>query len=133
MQLNNQTPLIDDGTLLSDPQACPGGYHIDVIGGTRWLVNPPLPSLLHQSWYPFKQVSPIIVHFLGPHTLDYAYLRECYRLKKALAGKLNLLSEISILLSVEYPARIVDQLKTIFRPLYHKLVGYRKVKISERV
>jgi hypothetical protein len=133
MQLNNEMPLIDDGTLLSDPQACPGGYHIDVIKGERWMLNPPIPNPLHQSWYPFEKVSPIIVHFLGSHTLDYAYLRECYRLKKALAGKLNLLSELSILLSVEYPYRIIDQLKTTFRPLYHKLAGYRRVKISERV
>jgi len=133
MQLNGQTPVIDDGIIMSDPQACPGGYKIDVITGKRWLINPLKPHLLHQSWYPFHKVSPVIVHFLASYTSDYPYLRESYRLKKAVAKKLNWITELNGLLCIEYPAKIIEKLKNTFRPVYHKLAGYRKVKISERI
>ncbi len=133
MQLHGQKPMIDDGTILSDPQACRGGYKIDVIKGERLLENPPLPNPLNQSWYPFKNVSPVVVHFLGFYTLHYPYIRESYRLKKALSKKLNWFTELTGLLSIEYPSRIIKQLKNTFRPVYHKLAGYRKVKISDRI
>lgn len=68
MQLNGQKPIIDDGNTMSDPQACPGGYKIDVIKGKRWLLNPPIPNPLHQAWYPFKKVEPLVFHFLGHYT-----------------------------------------------------------------
>jgi len=133
MQLHNQTPVIDDGTVMSDPQACPGGYQINVISGERWLVNPPAPHPLHQNWCPFTKVSPVIVHFLGAYTSHHPYIREVYRLKKALSKNLNWFSELVGLLQIEYPARIAEQFKNIFRPLYHKLMGYRKIKASERL
>jgi hypothetical protein len=133
MQLHDQSPLPDDGTVMSDPQACPGKYEIDVLSGCRSLINPPYPSPLHQSWYPFSNVSPLVVHFLGYYTLHYPYRREVYRLKKALEKKLNRLTELVVLLRIEIPAILKEQIKKAFRPLYHKLAGVRKVKISERI
>lgn len=133
MQLNGQQPVADDGTVMSDPQACPGEYKIDVISGNRVLVNPPYPNPLHQSWYPFTNVSPVVFHFLGYYTLHYPYLREVYRLKKALAKKLNPVTELAAMLTIQLPAIMKEQIKNTFRPLYRKLAGVRKVKISERV
>ena len=133
MQLNGQAPVPDDATVMSDPQACPGKYEIDVISGSRLLINPPYPSPLHQSWYPFGNISPVVVHFLGYYTLHYPYLREVFRLKKALAKKLNLFTEASAMLRIQIPAIIKEQIKNTFRPLYHMLAGVRKVKTSERV
>jgi len=133
MQLHGQVPVPDDATIMSDLQACQGKYEIDVVNGVRSLNNPPYPSPLHQDWYPFKTVSPLIVHFLGYYTLHYPYLREVYRLKKALAKKLNRLIELAAILKIEAPARIKEQIKKTFRPLYHKLAGVRKIKTSERV
>ncbi|MEO6632590.1 MAG: hypothetical protein ABIN13_12730 [Mucilaginibacter sp.] len=133
MQLHGQAPVPDDSTIMSDPQACQGKYKINVINGTRSLNNPPYPSPLHQDWYPFTKVSPLIVHFLGYYTLHYPYLREVYRLKKASAKKLNTLTELAAVLSIEVPAVVKEQFKRAFRPLYHKLAGVRKIKTSERV
>ncbi|GAB3927703.1 hypothetical protein [Mucilaginibacter myungsuensis] len=133
MQLHAQTPLIDDGTVMSDPQACPGGYNIDVIKGERWLLNPQAPHPLHQGWYPFVRVSPLIVHFLGYYTMRYPYRREVYRLSAASTNKSYLLSGLYALLTIEYPERLADSFKTIFRSTYHKLFGVRKIKTSERV
>jgi hypothetical protein len=132
MQMHGQVPVIDDGTIMSDPQACPGGYKIDVISGLRWLINPPAPNPRHQAWYPFEKVSPVIVHFLGYYTQHYPYRREIYRLKKAFTNTLNWVSNIKCLITIEYPERIKNFLKSTFRPVYHKIFGVRRLKPSER-
>ncbi len=133
MQLHAQKPVADDGTFMSDPQCCPGGYFIDVIHGKRWLLNPPLPDPLHQSWYPFGKVSPLVVHFLGFYTYHYPYRREAYRLKKALKNQLNLITDLAGLLSIEYPERFKFFLKRELRATYHKMFGIRKLKKSGRI
>lgn len=133
MQLNNQSPIPDDGTIMSDPLACPGDYRIDVIRGTRLLINPPYPNHKHQKWYPFTQVSPVIVHFLGNYTDEYPYKREAYRLEKALNYKLNFLTEGLALMIFEYPQRVKNNFKNMMRPIYHLLFGFRKVKVSNKI
>lgn len=133
LQLKGQTPIPEDGTIMSDPQACPGGYHIDVINGNRWLMNPPAPHPMHQAWYPFQKVQPLVFHFLGFYTNHYPYKREAVRLEKAFLKKLNPLSELLIRFKVEYPERIKNVVKDTFRPLFHKIFGVRKVKISDRI
>jgi hypothetical protein len=129
MQLENMKPLIDDGTIMSDPLACPGKYKIDMVSGSTLLVNPPLPHPEHRSWYPFEKVRPLIVHFLGEYTLHYPYRRETYRLSNNLSRSSNLKS----LLAIEYPERFKLFLKNIFRSTYHKFFGVRKIKNSERI
>ncbi|MDR3695468.1 hypothetical protein [Mucilaginibacter sp.] len=133
MQLHGQTPINDDGTIMSDPQACQGGYKIDIINGKRLLTNPPAPSNLHQSWYPFHEVSPVIVHFLGYYTQHYPYLREVYRLKKAINNTLSNIDNLKSLIIIEYPLRFKNCFKNSLRPLYHLLFGARMVKKSERL
>jgi hypothetical protein len=133
MQLHHQKPLDDDGTVMSDPQACPGKYHIDIISGKRLLINPPPPHPQHQAWYPFEKVSPVIVHFLGYYTQHYPYRREVYRLQKNSNGKLNWLAELGAKFNVEYPERLKMGLKNTLRPLYHSLFGPRKIKTSQRI
>ncbi|MES2062128.1 MAG: hypothetical protein V4456_09430 [Bacteroidota bacterium] len=133
MQIHGQEPVTDDGTIMSDPQACPGGYEVDVINGNRWLLNPPPPHPLHQAWYPFIKVSPAIVHFLGHYTLEYPYQREIFKLKKAIIGQNIVLWRLQALLFIEYPGKLKKYLKDRFRGLYHKLFGFRKIKKSERL
>lgn len=133
MELHQMKPLIDDGTIMSDPQACQGGYKIDVISGKRWMLNPPKPNPLHQDWYPFEKIEPLIVHFLGTYIDHYPYQREIFRLKKALSNKLNFISEIISKVSIEYPKRITLSFKFFFRPVYRSLFGNRNVKKSERI
>ena len=133
MQLHGQTPLTDDGTIMSDPQACRGTFKINVISGERLLVNPPPPNPAHQKWYPFNKVSPAIVHFLGSYTNDYPYLREVYRLNKAAAGKLNLFSEITALATIQYPQQFKAGLKNWLRPVFRKFFNARKIERSERI
>lgn len=133
MQLNGQTPVADDGTVMSDPQACQGDYMIDVIAGKRLLVNPPAPHPLHQDWYPFQRISPVIVHFLAYYTEHFPYLREVYRLKKALHSKAGRANYLRALFFIEYPIRIKKFAKNTFRPIFKLLFGTRIVKKSARV
>lgn len=133
LQLHGQTPVIDDGTIMSDPQACRGGYKLDVISGERWMINPDPPHPLHQSWYRFHKVSPAIVHFLGHYTQHYPYKKEVYRLRKSANRQLNILSELKALFIIQYPEQVKNSFKNLFRPVYHLLFGNRKIKRSERV
>lgn len=133
MQLTGMEPLIDDGTVMSDPQASPGGYHINVRSGNRWMINPPPPHPLHQKWNPFGKVHPLIVHFLGTYTEHYPYKREVYLLEKAMDDKLNILSQLKARLFIEYPERLMNSFKNTFRSTYHLLLGARKVKRSNRI
>lgn len=133
MAFNNQMPIPDDGTIMSDPQACRGKYHIDVIKGETNLVNLPPPHKLHQSWYPFHTVSPLVVHFLGYYTLHYPYKLDTYKLKKLAESNLNLWNMAYGRLSIEYSERFKEFLKDVLRPIFHSLFGARRVKQSERI
>ncbi|TDG35293.1 hypothetical protein EZJ43_14455 [Pedobacter changchengzhani] len=132
MQIHNMEPLIDDGTIMSDPQACQGGYEIDVISGERWLLNS-FKHPLHQSWYPFKKVEPLVVHFLGSYTQNYPYKREVYRLEKHLNNKLNWHTDLYSKVTIEAPARFKEQFKILFRPVFRLLFGTRRIIKSERI
>jgi hypothetical protein len=133
MQLHGQRPVIDDGTVMSDPQACRGGYRIDVISGERWLFNPQAPHPLNQAWNPFERVSPVVVHFLGDYTSHYPYKRETYRLNKKINNRLNWLTELLAVLTIEYTGRLKITLKEKLRPVYHFFWGIRKLKKSKRL
>ena len=133
LELNNQTPITEDATIMSDPQACPGIYNINVISGDRRLINPPLPDSLHRSWYPFQEVAPVVVHFLGYFTQHYPYKREAFKLGKAVKGNLSIVDNLIAVVTIEYPGRFKNFAKDTFRPIFHQLFGTRKVKTSQRV
>lgn len=133
MAMNNEEPVIDDGNMMSDPLSCQGGFFTDIIKGSAILHNPPKPDPLHQDWYPFEKVEPLIVHFLGDFTLNYRYRREVYRLKKAINYKLSPFNNLKSLMLFEYPGRLQFFLKNTFRATYHRLFGVRKIKESERI
>jgi hypothetical protein len=58
MQLYGQNPIADDQAIMSDMQAYPGKYEINVITGKRWLSNQSAS----------QKISPAVVHFLGDYT-----------------------------------------------------------------
>lgn len=133
MQLHQEQPIPDDGTVMSDPQACPGGYEIDVMSGKRWLLNPPVPHPLHQAWCPFEKVSPLIVHFLGYYTNHHPYKREAYKLARKGKDSSPCLASLVALLGITFPAQAKTFAKHMFRPLYRSVFGVRKVKPSNRM
>jgi len=133
MQLHGMVPIKEDATIMSDPQACPGKYKIDVIKGKIQLLNPPYPDVKNQSWYPFEKVSPLVLHFLGYFTHNYPYRREVYRLEKQMRHQLNWRTEIAAKLTIELSERVKTLAKNIFRPLYRRFFGIRPIAKSERI
>lgn len=131
--LHNLPIVYDDGSMMSDPQACQGKYHLDIIKGTTKMINPPYPSPLHQNWYPHHIVRPKIIHFLGSYAEGSTYLLEAYRVKKALAQKSIFLHTIYGNLTIKYPDLIKTLLKNMLRPLYRLVFGKRKIKSSPRM
>ncbi|MFZ2900381.1 MAG: hypothetical protein WA004_17250 [Saprospiraceae bacterium] len=128
------TPIPDDGTIMSDPQACPGPYDLKVSKGLSFLINPPPPDPKHQSWYPFYKVSPTIVHFLGHHTHEPVYKREAFSLDLYSRKKIppSIADGISQIL-IFYPEVILLSFKNWARPFYRILFGVRRVKQSDRI
>jgi len=133
MAINDEKPVFDDGSVMSDPLSCPGEFFTDVIKGKAVLHNPPKPSPLHQDWYPFKKVNPTVVHFLGHYAQLYPYRREAYRLSKIADNKLGWVNNLKSLIFIEYPGRLEHFLRNTFRATYRRFFGVRKIKRSERI
>jgi hypothetical protein len=133
MALNDETPFIDDGTIMSDPLSCPGKFKTDVLNGKTFLENPPNPSPLHQDWYPFEKVSPLIIHFLGHHVQSYQYKKDAYRLSKLHQSSISFAEKLKSDLFIEWPMRARAAFKNMLRPLYKLIFGTRRIKPSERL
>ncbi|WP_230145530.1 hypothetical protein [Pedobacter sp. Bi36] len=132
MEMNGQNPILDDGTIMGDLQACQGDYKLNVIEGHAELSNPAYPSPLHQSWYPHTTIHPLIVHFLGYYTQHHPYLLDAYRLRKKLENNLTIWNRLKGNFTIKYPSQLKSAVKNIFRPLFHCLFGYRSIGRSER-
>jgi hypothetical protein len=134
MAVHGETPIPDDGSILSDPQACPGAMHVDVIRGESRLINPPPPAPQHREWYPFTNVSPILVHFLGYHTSAYPYRREELILKLVSARKWAVpFARAYATLARSLPLEGTRLARDLLRPVYRQMFGVRSVSISDRV
>ena len=134
MAFYNQTPLEDTGNYMNDPLACPGTIKLDVFKGFSELENPSYPHPKHQSWNPNHIVNPVVVHFLGYYTNKYPYTREALKLKLVFQEKYSVaLASTIVALRITIPFLLADTIKNTFRPIYHTLFGYRKIKTSERV
>lgn len=133
MEMYHQTPLADNGNYMNDPQACPGRFKIDVFKGFSLMTNPPSPHPMHQSWNPNHIVYPKIVHFLGFYTNKYPYIHEEEKLRLVFEKKISKKNAELISFSrVAMPYLVKESVKNAFRPIYHYLFGYRKIKISNR-
>ena len=134
MATHSLCAIPDDGSILSDPQACPGPLSLDVIRGGSRLSNPPAPDPRHQSWYPFQEVSPVVVHFLGDTHRSYQYRSAAGLLRFASAGPLaRLLSRVYVYSVIWLPGRCWASLKPRLRGIYQKLFGFRPLRASERL
>jgi hypothetical protein len=132
MALAGLSALPDDGTIMSDPQCCPGPLQVNVLRGRRRLVNPPPPSPLHQAWYPFTVVEPLVVHFLGHHVRSSTYRAEALRLKLAARGWPAPVAQAIASWGVDLPGRAKDWTKATLRPIFHRLAGHRAVRPAPR-
>lgn len=126
-------PMPDDATILSDPQCCPGPLRVSVLRGRRRLHNPPPPSSLHRAWYPFTDVSPAIVHFLGDYTSGPAYRADALRLALAARRLPPWAATPAASLLVVAPGTARTWVKNLLRPVFHRCFGVRGIRPSSRL
>jgi hypothetical protein len=72
MTLNNQKPIPDNGTVMTDMFTDRRPQKLNVLTQTRVLKNPEASATFHRPWYP-KQYSPVILHFGGANLNSYPY------------------------------------------------------------
>jgi len=119
-------PVANDGGFYADFQWWPEVERIDALKGEAIMRNPPAGSPGHQDRYPSGEAKPLVVHFLGHHVEGNRYREETLAL---LLSRYPLPARLIAALAV-LPARAVDGFKELFRPLFHRLFGARKIRKS---
>lgn len=134
MALEGCSALPDDGSILGDPLSCPRMGEIDVIRGIAQLSNPPSGEADHHAAFPVRAIQPRVLHFLGDYTSHSSYRAARGTLELAQASGLPV-SIVSPLVATLYkrPALAWRRLKPLIRPVYHRALGVRSIKASERV
>jgi hypothetical protein len=133
MAMHGQTPIPEDGSIKAEPMFYPSGMTVDVIRGKATLWNSPKHPL-HSSIWGLAEASPLIVHFHCVNAEVAPYTRECLKLEKIIHEHWNpQLANSYAFLKLSIPQIAVNAFKDTFRPLYRKLFGVRKIRISERV
>jgi len=117
MMLNKQKPIADDGSYMTDLYTNPRPPVINVLKGTRLLLNPSSPMPYHRPWLPVTY-SPLILHFGGNNINAYPYVSQNILLK---------------LYAMQVPATLATVFVNIFIHVpyrcYHWLTGsLRKLK-----
>jgi hypothetical protein len=134
MAIHGLPGILDDGSIYGDPLASPGQMRVDVLSGVCKLINPLAPNPLHRDWYPFYKTQPVIMHFLGNFTEHPPYTSQVWLLKAVLVEGIPLgLARLIVWIKLDFPWTVMQRLKKVFRPIYHAVWGYRKVKKSKRV
>lgn len=133
MATHGMEPILDDGTIMADPNACAMGISLDVLGGGAALTNPPPPHPLHRSWNPVCNARPALVHFLDDHARRYPYKREELRLELAVARRWPQWAATAATAALRSGPLIgVDLARSALRPVYRRLFGVRPIAVSLR-
>jgi len=133
MQLYNQKPVDDDGTIMAEFVNFQSGIKSDLLSGTVELYNTPSHPNYQPSWH-LQVAKPQIVHFLGHHNKLIPYIKEARQLKYIFEDKFSERKSRALTFTViTLPFKMLLYSKRIFRPLYHSIMGVRKIKKSERI
>ncbi|RFZ82239.1 hypothetical protein DYU05_16625 [Mucilaginibacter terrenus] len=133
MELHQQRPVVEDGTVLAEFVNYQSGIKSDVLTGKAVLFNTPGHVNYQPNW-PLTIARPLIVHFLGHHNQTLPYLKEATQLEYMFSNNYSIAKARSLtFLKVTAPALLKSTLKNILRPLYRTIAGTRQVPPSERI
>jgi len=133
MELNNQQPIPDDGSILAEFVNFQSGIKSDIINGIAELYNSPNHPNYRENWH-LTSARPALVHFLGHHNQVMPYIQEVKVLQYLFSNKWPQAAAKAVAsVQVGLPFLAQTCFKKIFRPLYHSVLGTRKVKVSERI
>ena len=130
MAIHSQISIADDGSILSDLAAGLEHTDLDVLDGRSVLYNPPPPSARHKWWQSTRGAySPAVIHFAD----GYPYNRESFKLALKSTTPLPY-DTIGVLAFLRYTAPYLTKnaIKSILRPIYRKLFGFRSAQPSDR-
>ena len=90
----------------------------------------PIKTLMIGSSYP-ESTHPFILHFNGHFSDGFNYRSESFRLNHA--GTNRFLLESAVYLGLYLPEVFINALKRSLRPAYNRMLGYRRIKKSDRL
>ncbi|MES2428719.1 MAG: hypothetical protein V4560_17180 [Bacteroidota bacterium] len=93
MVLNNETPVADNGLLITDLYTDKRPRKLNVLTGNRLLRNFTYPLTEPRSWYP-AVFSPVVLHFGGDAIRSYPYISQVLLLKLNKIGYPVVLSSV---------------------------------------
>jgi hypothetical protein len=121
-------PFPDDGSIRGDAIYFRTRLETNVLTGKTILENVP-GKLGYQPNWPFRSCSPAIIHFPNEFTEIPAYLVDVATLRFLYEkGLPPALARLMAQVTVGVPQRLIRWGKTTFRPVFHQLLGARKIK-----
>lgn len=133
MQLHNQIPVTDDGSILAEFVNFQSGILSDLVNGVAELYNKPGHPGFNKKWH-LTISRPLVVHFLGHHNQVLPYTREVKLLQYIFNNGYGItMARFLTNLRITLPALTTVYFKQLFRPVFRLFVGTRSVKTSERV
>jgi hypothetical protein len=125
--------LPDDDTIMAPFNIYPHFLELDVFAGRCKICNPPPPHRLSRDDLPIKAVAPVIPHFINDYTDHWRYRSEALKLRVVAKGMPLALARLLALCTVVLPGLAVETGKVKLRPVFRKLFGTRRVKLTARV
>jgi hypothetical protein len=116
MALNQQSPIADNGSFVTDLYTDFRPGKLNVLTGSRLLRNPPYNRPRHRPWYPVKY-SPIILHFGGNNITSYPYISQSMLLRLYQKHIPILLSNILVALFIHLPYKSYHTLRWVLLKL----------------
>lgn len=133
MALHGQRAIPEQGDIMNSLLAGPSGVELDVFAGHALLKNRKNDPR-HNPWYEQEELRPRVVHFLGGDIDEYPYGQEVRRLELVCGKSWPIwLATLFVRMTFSWPWIIAKSFKRLLRPLFHRLVGPRRVKASARL
>ncbi len=127
MAMFGQSPVADDGTIKADAMHFPNLHSVDVLRGHARFVNS--SGFRSETSPKGEEVFPLIAHFNDTFASGETYQRESFILRLTQAGHCPItFARILAWLRVSAPYRVRAASKELFRPLYHALFGFQRIK-----
>ncbi len=125
--------LPDEDTIMAPFNVYADIRTLDVFAGRCEAANPPPPHPDHSPEVPVKVIHPLIPHFVNDYTDRWRYRAEILKLRLVAQGMPLRLARAAAFCMVVVPGIAKGIAKDKLRPLYRRLFGVRRVRLTERV
>lgn len=99
----NETPVADNGILMTDLYTDPHTSKLNILTGYRQLNNPKPGKNHHRPWYMAGKINPLILHFGSGSLYKYPYLSQHVLLKFNAKNVSSSLATIMTMLFIHVP------------------------------